>query len=835
MLNILLELLVSVALCGALVFFAFLNAPVEAGPGSEDDGAVNAATDAYEPAPLPSHELPLYTFLSKYISLGEDAPCGITYRWLLTHALHYTPREVYSERRLREYFSEVGISESEGENHSNRVYDAASYEESNSGTIEVGAQRYARDTPSPRSTPFPSTRVDGAPPPPLPRSRRRQRRSGPAVAAAPPTPLRCESMHWVNVALRWVAFLCLGSGTVKPEVWTDHLLYYTERVLNAVNAHHAEKMRARALRVRAVASTLTVGQQQQGGSLQEPFCAPQQRLLSMHLPPSVAEIPFSSTSPFSVPKVLVRVELLELGAGLLGGPVREVRRPQLSSGDAGLNRGGRRVTGGGRLDAAPPPGSLMTPRSATATPNGSAPCARIASPPAGVGAAPSAAAISNNTSTGGSAALNSPTLSSEHATPHNSAIAAAGVFLSNSMAGLSSALTDMVSSVAAANASSTNRSTGAGVGSNGEGGSGGLGGGGVTGEYANATGSGVGLVAAGTAAPLGVVLPRVEGDVISVELPYASEVIASSSASAAADVGAMSSTTASPKATSGSSYVPQTAAPVSLPLRCFAVPLLYEDQRFHLRLGCCLPLGALLPVELCVPPDVLTLDCAVAVRRIVFNGHLYAALHGACVELSFPVTPQFTAVVEVMPDYASGLCGIHGSSRSGAPHNHIGSGGQSLRSSAGNAVGTARTLGHTFTAVNTTRNEMKAVRDGGGVGGRAVSPPARPPLPPSSLPFTPRSSVYNFHSNADGLPSATRMTAAAATGTSSINEGNEKVQEVVLLAVQRLIQSLTYPSVLAGRLVCAPAGSEEDGGNGGAASRLSMQWQRTTASLPLRV
>lgn len=853
MFSLLLELFISLVLCGVFAFFAFLNAPVDAGATTtDDDGSVgaSAADGACEPALLAPHELPLYSVLSTYVTLGEDTPCGIAYRWLLINALHYTPREVYSEAQLREWGSGVGNfgpadDETGGStsSSSNKKSVAASNSEESSGMEVNGLQRYGRASPSPSTaSPSPSAAAAaggcGSGNPTPRRSRRRHRRGGPLTATAPRTPTRHESAHWVNVVLRWAAFLCLGGGTVKPEVWTDHLLYHVEGMLGAVNAGYAEKMRARAAVVRLVASQLSNA----GG---QPSPSPQQQQQPLHsslqeigssggggnvyacFPPSTLPLP-----PFYAPRALVRVETLELGAGLLGGPAREVRRPQLSTtADGLLSGGGKRVDGAGALPGnvspslastapANPPAAVVNPLN---SPTLGAQSGPATSPTVAAAAATAAPLHSNSNGGSGTAASNSPALSNTHPSkttttttitatnttsphappPHNTAaaIAAASVLLPNSIAGLTSALANVVSSVTTA--------------ANAGGGGGGVGEGGVAGDY------GASNMSAG--AQLGVVLPRVEGDVISVEQPYAN----------------------------GETHTVATSAasPPALPLRCFAVPLLYEDQRFHLRLGCCLPLGALLPVSLCVPPDVLTLDCAVAVRRVIFNGHLYAALHGAQVELSFPVAPQFTAVVEVMPDNASGGSG----STSASSNYHSYPDADHLRYGMG--AGVARTLGgHAFTAVNTTRNEVSAAREGGvGVGNarEAAGPsslPPRPPRPPSSsLPFTPRSGVYSTYANNfyKGLHSAAAMSSASSTitttGTSSINERNEKVQEVVLLAVRRLIQSLTYPNVLAGQLVCEPAVVAEGGdvngslGGGAVARTLAMRWQRTTAKLPLRL
>jgi hypothetical protein len=805
MLNLLVELFVSIVLCGAFVFFAFLNAPAEAGTSSEDETATAAADGLYASPLLPPHELPFYTVLSKCVSLGEDTPCGITYRWLLMNALHYSPREVYSEERLREWGGGVGDGAA--------VDDDDEAEEGAKKQVDEGeAGRAAAGVPSQHrcgATPLPplnssggiSSRTAASMPPR--RSRRRHRRGGPPSAAVSPTPTRYESAHWVNVILRWAAFLCLGGGTVKPEVWTDHLVYYTEKVLSAVNAAYADKMRARAAEVRVVAAQLAGGlqQQQQQSSTGGSFAPSQIAALSQRQWPKqlLSSVPLSSPPlPFHAPAALVRVELLELGAGLLGGPTREVRRPQLSG--AGEGAGVKRVDGAAAATTAGMGSGSSGANNATP----------LTSPthsfPGGGGTPVPARAATTVVTPRGSASNSSPLQSSTYNNNSNSnsnplqhsTIAAASVLLSSSMNGLNGALAGVASSVTAANLGNTNRNpaataatAGGGVGSGSGMNDGGIAG--VSGDYPGAVVMNVGV---GVGAQLGVVLPRVEGDVISVEQPY-NAADPSFLASATTTDGCPMPSTASGNPSPQPSPTPQ---PPALPLRCFAVPLLYEDQRFHLRLGCCIPLGALLPVSLCVPPDVLTLDCAVAVRRVIFNGHLYAAAYGARVELSFPVAPQFTAMVEVMPEHASGRVssGVRGGFYGGA----------------------ARVAGpHAFTAVNTTRNETTV--------GREASPSVRPPLP-----FAPRSNV-NELSNVGGPRCG--GTTASTTGASSINERNEKVQEVVLLAVQRLIQSLTYPNVLAGQLVCSPQPRSTDHGLAEAGSALSMRWQRTTASLPLRM
>ncbi|KAH8605039.1 hypothetical protein ERJ75_001658200 [Trypanosoma vivax] len=87
----------------------------------------------------------------------------------------------------------------------------------------------------------------------------------------------------------------------------------------------------------------------------------------------------------------------------------------------------------------------------------------------------------------------------------------------------------------------------------------------------------------------------------------------------------------------------------NISLRCFAVPIAYEDQRFFLHLACNLPLLFSLPPILNIPPDVLTVRCALSVKRVILNSTLYAAFCGNTVELSFANQPRFTALFDVTP------------------------------------------------------------------------------------------------------------------------------------------------------------------------------------------
>ncbi|CAG9569630.1 conserved hypothetical protein [Leishmania major strain Friedlin] len=777
MLNLLLELLVSIALCVALAYFAFLNVPVEAEePGSPaaasaGDGAsamVGAAPSGalprtgsdgaeyghvYDPLLLLPHELPLYTSITRYVSLAEDTTLGIAYRWLLINGLHYSPREVYGERRLREwgyyYSSSVGGS-SGGKDIVGALSGAGMRVSDRSSSAVASSLSSAGST---MAASLDSSRC----------SRRRLRRGAAAAAAALPTPLRRESAHWVNVLIRCAAFLCLGGGTVKPEVWTDHLLYSAEKVLESVNAGYENRMRARAAQAHAVAAQLAS---------------------AAHSSPPPDRASSQSAAPLLTAsrKPLLRIQLLELGSGLLGSALRDVHRPPLS-----LHHGAGDASG------------------STATPSRAAPPARRAATAAVAGSpgmAPSATSFAyHHHHSNSSVSSDYRQQVSSHA-----ALCAPSFLLSSSVAGLSTAITDAVSSMTTCGADSAHLSdpvAGAPVAD-------------YAGSCSLFTGGCGGASSAG--AQLGVVLPRVEGDVISVEQAHSEGChmrpptpAASNSTPARAPSGAVS---ASP--------LPQASA--AFQLRCFAVPLLYEDQRFHVRLGCCLPLGALLPVSLCVPPDVLTLNCAVAVHRVTFAGHLYAAFHGARVELSFPTAPLFTAVVKVMPDTSDA------SSGSGSVAKVSRHGGWGMRTAGGSGAHSGAAAAATaFTATYTQRNEATAVGGSIARGRDSYKAAARPPLPPRSGLYSSSSNASLHHHHRSGMSGG----GGASTSGSCLNEHNEKVQEVVLLAVRRLIDSLTYPKVLVGELVCRRPSGAGGTAEGGAEMQLQLRWTRQTASLPL--
>ncbi|KAK7196986.1 hypothetical protein NESM_000642000 [Novymonas esmeraldas] len=673
MLNLLLELVLSVAVCAALAYFAFLSAPAEteepesptftrgppstaatAGQEYPGDGAA-AGQPGHDPILLRPHELPLYTVIDRHVSLAEDAVLGVAYRWILINGLHYSPRELYSEPPLREWGREpLGCA-----GHPRAGDDGAAAEAGPSSSSSVAAGGAGRAVDASR------------------RSRRRLRRGPAAVAAAPPTPLRRESVHWVNVLLRCAAFLTLGGGTVRPEVWTDRLMYAAERASSGVNAGYDRRARARAAEMRAAAAQLA-------------SAAAQQTPLGRQ-----SSSPSSSPPPLLAPrKQLLRVQLLELGSGLLGGPPRDARRPPLPARGLGDTTGAATTSG-----AAYAPVSMASLGTATTSSTGDA---------------------------------------------------GAGSFLMSSTATLSFA----------ADADGAR----------------------VPDTILSAPASDLGGGGGGGGAHLGVVLPRVEGDVVSVEVPYGGGGCGS---------------------------------PGAVPLRTFTVPLHYEDQRFHVRLGCCLPLGAVLPISLCVPPDVLTLDCAVSVRRLLFSGHLHAAFHGTRVELCFPTAPLFTAAVGAMPDAGSAGAGGSGAAAGAATdgsHYH-GWGSRTAAAAAATAAAAPATT-RAFTATYTTRNEASAV---GGASADTWRDPrgaaARPPLPPLS---------GHFNNNSGG----------GGGGASCVYEGNEKVQEVVLLAVRRLVESITYPNVLAAELVCS--GSRDPSG-GAAARHFDLRWTRQTATLPLRM
>lgn len=285
---------------------------------------------------------------------------------------------------------------------------------------------------------------------------------------------------------------------------------------------------------------------------------------------------------------------------------------------------------------------------------------------------------------------------------------------------------------------------------------------------------------------MGIALPRVAGDIASIEVPYFNP-------------------RSSGGSTDSSHTPPQSQQPMTLtaaptPLRCFCIPIVYEDNRFLLRTACCLPLAGLLPAALAIPSDVLSIDCAVTVRRISFHGALYAAFHGGAVELSFPAAPQFTAVVELQRPAARGgrmassatttAAYLAGSAMRGRVHQPLQQQGQSPRPTAGS---TAAALGMPPLAP-----------------AAALAAQQQQQQPPGVSPQLMRSST---------------AAAAAAAPTPALEQG-DKIQALALLAVQRAVASVTYPNVLAGR-VRRP--SERNGGGGGDL----MAWSRGQASLPL--
>ncbi|GET86276.1 hypothetical protein, conserved [Leishmania tarentolae] len=736
MLNLLLELLVSIALFTALGYFAFLNVPVEAeepGPtaaaslgdgvpamtGADPSGALPVPRSdgaeygyAYDSVLLLPHELPLYTSITRYVSLAEGTMLGSAYRWILINGLHYSPREVYSERRVREwgYYSFSSAGGSSGAKDVDSSMRGAGMRVSECSPSAVAA------SPSFGGSAMAAS-LD-----PSRCSRRRLRRGAAAAAAAPPTPLRRESAHWVNILLRCAAFLCVGGGTVKPEVWTDRLLYGAEKVLENVKVGYENRMRARATQARAVASQLA--------SSAARSSSPLDRASSK-----------SSAPLFTVPRrLLLRIQLLELGSGLLGG-------------------------------------TLPTRRAATAAIAGS------------LGTAPSATGFAYHH---GNSKVTSDYRQqiSSHTTLY-----APNSLLSSSVAGLRAGVTEAVSFATTRGADSARLSdsvAGASIADH-------------AGTCPVFAGGGGGASSAG--AQLGVALPRVEGDVISVEQAYTEACRMTPPTPAAVN---QTSPARAPSVATSASPLPQ--APGALQLRCFAVPLLYEDQRFHMRLGCCLPLGALLPVSLCVPPDVLTLNCAVAVQSVTFTGHLYAAFRGARVELSFPTAPLFTAVVKAMPDTSDV------SSGSGSVAEVIHHGGWGMRATGGGGHHSGAAASATaFTATYTQHNKATVV-GGSSVGEGRDSYNAARSSPSPSRP---------------GPYSNSGMSGGASRSGSCLNEHNEKVQEVVLLAVRRLIESLTYPKVLVGELVCHRPSDVRSTAEGSSEIQLQLRWSRQTASLPL--
>ncbi|RNF17817.1 hypothetical protein TcG_05658 [Trypanosoma cruzi] len=133
--------------------------------------------------------------------------------------------------------------------------------------------------------------------------------------------------------------------------------------------------------------------------------------------------------------------------------------------------------------------------------------------------------------------------------------------------------------------------------------------------------------------PIGAVLPRIgSAGIVSLEAPYSVS---------------MHETTTEGGSAAATAPAVTMAMGLQHTLRCFSVPIIYEDHHFFLLLMCNVPLLFALPVELRIPADVLTLRCALSVRRVIFDGVLYAAFCGNLVELSFASEPQFTASFDV--------------------------------------------------------------------------------------------------------------------------------------------------------------------------------------------
>lgn len=281
---------------------------------------------------------------------------------------------------------------------------------------------------------------------------------------------------------------------------------------------------------------------------------------------------------------------------------------------------------------------------------------------------------------------------------------------------------------------------------------------------------------------LGAVLPRISDDIVSTEIPkypLGTPSIPSGEGAATTPVSATSTYPSCTAPTGSTTSIPRP----TISLRCFLVPLLYEDQRFLVRLSCSFPLCALLPAQWCIAPDVLTLDCGVAIRRIIFHGSLHAAFCGSRLELSFPCVPHFTAAIDVAA--TAPKLPVTGSVRA---RDWDGS---------GNVLARQQQQQQQSPGPQDTLREHPSNRHLG-----------RPPLPP-----------------APKVRSASGAALPNPAASSAVTEKNEKVEEIVLLAVHRLIRSLTYPNVLEGRLV--PEIGEDK------TCRLKMKWQRRSASLPL--
>nr|CCC95794.1 unnamed protein product [Trypanosoma congolense IL3000] len=185
-------------------------------------------------------------------------------------------------------------------------------------------------------------------------------------------------------------------------------------------------------------------------------------------------------------------------------------------------------------------------------------------------------------------------------------------------------------------------------------------------------------------------------------------------------------------------------------LRCFAVPISYEDHRFLLSFLCNLPLFFALPPSLSIPPDVLTLRCGLTVRRVIFHGTLCAAFCGNRVELSFSSEPQFTALYDVTPPQRRHR------QQNQRHHEH---------------------QAHT----------QPNLCGEGGSGSAAAACVGGVPLPPLAQSVHGGRSSFNHYS------------ASMSMGTvNGAQRTKEKLQEIVDIAVRRAVQSITYPCVLRG-------------------------------------
>ncbi|EAN80179.1 hypothetical protein, conserved [Trypanosoma brucei brucei TREU927] len=269
---------------------------------------------------------------------------------------------------------------------------------------------------------------------------------------------------------------------------------------------------------------------------------------------------------------------------------------------------------------------------------------------------------------------------------------------------------------------------------------------------------------------VGVVLPRVgPGGITSVEVP-------------------LSAVTQELGFDDCGTHVAESGRPSML--RCFAVPITYEDHRFLLHVVCNLPLLAALPQSLSIPSDVLTLRCGLSVKRVVFHGVLYAAFCGNSIELSFSSEPQFTALFDVAPPRRQDHHDRYYQQQN-QPHSHL-----------------------LPTECNSARGPAASVSNASSL-----------PLPPSTLAAHNSSQRYGSNVN---------------QGVS--NEGHrtrEKLQEIVDAAVRRAIQSITYPCVLRGHLNKGTMSKAQSVGGGeteqlfGVPNTGLLTWTLERASLPL--